>query len=186
MGTADEIPFGVTGPPFAVIRIQPLAGGVCRFKVTSSDPSDPADEDVVQTTRVPSRIVLTSKSGGFSIPRILIHLLQFISSGFSNSRQIEIPDLLLPQHAQKRRSLVLMRYLETSSTRGLVRLWATFSLVLSIAVNAQNRPQVVLRRTRKRLPLAIAVSRSFLQGPIQCLRWLLLSTMVRWRRHAPK
>ncbi|KAE9410179.1 hypothetical protein BT96DRAFT_969851 [Gymnopus androsaceus JB14] len=59
MGTADDIPFGITGPPFAVIRIQPLAGGVCRFKVTSSDPSDPEDEDVVQTTRVPSRIVLT-------------------------------------------------------------------------------------------------------------------------------
>ncbi|KIK67960.1 hypothetical protein GYMLUDRAFT_36761 [Collybiopsis luxurians FD-317 M1] len=59
LGTADDIPFGVCAPPFAVIRIQPLAGGVCRFKVTSSDPSDPEDEDVVQTARVPSRIVLT-------------------------------------------------------------------------------------------------------------------------------
>lgn len=75
MGTADEIPFGITGPPFAIIRIQPLAGGVCRFKVTSSDPSDPADEDVVQTTRVPSRIVLTSKSASFRLLHILIHLL---------------------------------------------------------------------------------------------------------------
>ncbi|KAJ6598900.1 hypothetical protein DFH09DRAFT_1129515 [Mycena vulgaris] len=59
LGSADKIPFGVGAPPFGVIRLQPLAGGVCRYKVTSSDPSDPGEEDIVQTTRVPSRIVLT-------------------------------------------------------------------------------------------------------------------------------
>ncbi|KAF8195715.1 hypothetical protein K438DRAFT_1906377 [Mycena galopus ATCC 62051] len=59
LGSADKIPFGVGAPPFAVIRLQPLAGGVCRYKVTSSDPSDPGEEDIVQTTRIPSRIVLT-------------------------------------------------------------------------------------------------------------------------------
>ncbi|KAJ7368468.1 hypothetical protein DFH08DRAFT_26721 [Mycena albidolilacea] len=59
LGSADRIPFGVGAPPFAVIRLQPLAGGVCRYKVSSSDPSDPGEEDIVQTTRVPSRIVLT-------------------------------------------------------------------------------------------------------------------------------
>ncbi|KAG7096774.1 hypothetical protein E1B28_004184 [Marasmius oreades] len=58
-GTADSIPFGVGLPPFVVIRLQPLAGGVCRYKVNSSDPSDPGEEDIVQTTRVPSRVVLT-------------------------------------------------------------------------------------------------------------------------------
>ncbi|KAF9268140.1 hypothetical protein L218DRAFT_918472 [Marasmius fiardii PR-910] len=58
-GTADKIPFGVASPPFVVIRLQPLAGGVCRYKVDSSDPSDPGEEDIVQTTRVPSRVVLT-------------------------------------------------------------------------------------------------------------------------------
>ncbi|KAJ8086818.1 hypothetical protein PM082_005643 [Marasmius tenuissimus] len=58
-GSADRIPFGVGSPPFVVIRLQPLAGGVCRYKVTSSDPSDPGEEDIVQTTRVPSRVVLT-------------------------------------------------------------------------------------------------------------------------------
>jgi hypothetical protein len=62
LGSADRIPFGVGAPPFAVIRLQPLAGGVCRYKVSSSDPSDPGEEDIVQTTRVPSRIVLTSKA----------------------------------------------------------------------------------------------------------------------------
>ncbi|KAJ7276557.1 hypothetical protein B0H12DRAFT_1085926 [Mycena haematopus] len=59
LGSADKIPFGVGAPPFAVIRLQPLAGGVCRYKVSSSDPSDPGEEDIVQTTRVSSRIVLT-------------------------------------------------------------------------------------------------------------------------------
>ncbi|KAL0573970.1 hypothetical protein V5O48_007985 [Marasmius crinis-equi] len=58
-GSADKIPFGLGSPPFVVIRLQPLAGGVCRYKVTSSDPSDPGEEDIVQTTRVPSRVVLT-------------------------------------------------------------------------------------------------------------------------------
>ncbi|KAF7355459.1 DH domain-containing protein [Mycena sanguinolenta] len=59
LGSADKIPFGVGAPPFAIIRLQPLAGGVCRYKVSSSDSSDPGEEDIVQTTRVPSRIVLT-------------------------------------------------------------------------------------------------------------------------------
>ncbi|KAJ7507977.1 hypothetical protein B0H11DRAFT_1969560 [Mycena galericulata] len=59
LGSADKIPFGVGAPPFGVIRLQPLAGGVCRYKVSSSDPSDPGEEDIVQTTRIPSRIVLT-------------------------------------------------------------------------------------------------------------------------------
>lgn len=61
LGSADKIPFGLGGPPYAVIRLQPLAGGVCRYKVTSSDPSDPGEEDIVQTARVPSRIILTSE-----------------------------------------------------------------------------------------------------------------------------
>ncbi|KAF7352650.1 DH domain-containing protein [Mycena venus] len=59
LGSADRIPFGLGAAPFAVIRLQPLAGGVCRYKVSSSDPSDPGEEDIVQTARVPSRIVLT-------------------------------------------------------------------------------------------------------------------------------
>ena len=60
LGSADNIPFGIGGPPFAVIRLQPLAGGVCRYKVMSADPSDSGEEDIVQTTRVPNRILLTS------------------------------------------------------------------------------------------------------------------------------
>ncbi|KAK0206394.1 hypothetical protein DFS33DRAFT_586286 [Desarmillaria ectypa] len=59
LGSADKLPFGIGGPPFAIIRLQPLAGGVCRYRVTSSDPSDQGEEDIVQTARVPNRIVLT-------------------------------------------------------------------------------------------------------------------------------
>ncbi|KAK2466062.1 hypothetical protein APHAL10511_001704 [Amanita phalloides] len=59
VGSADPIPFGIGGPPFARIRLQPLAGGLCRFAVSSSDPADGGEEDIVQTERVPSRIVQT-------------------------------------------------------------------------------------------------------------------------------
>ncbi|KAF8622083.1 hypothetical protein AX15_007227 [Amanita polypyramis BW_CC] len=59
IGSADPIPFGVGGPPFARIRLQPMAGGLCRFVVSSNDPNDESEEDIVQTERVPSRIVQT-------------------------------------------------------------------------------------------------------------------------------
>jgi hypothetical protein len=72
LGSADKIPFGVGAPPFGIIRLQPLAGGVCRYKVSSSDPSDPGEEDIVQTARVPSRIVLTSMLPCFFAGLILI------------------------------------------------------------------------------------------------------------------
>jgi protein ECT2 len=60
-GSADDIPFGIGSSPFVVIRLKPLPGGLCRYRVTSSDPEDAGEEDIVQTGRVPSRIVLTSK-----------------------------------------------------------------------------------------------------------------------------
>ena len=62
VGSADPIPFGIGGPPFARIRLQPMAGGLCRFSVSSNDPTDEGEEDIVQTERVPSRIVQTSAS----------------------------------------------------------------------------------------------------------------------------
>ncbi|KAJ3545378.1 hypothetical protein NMY22_g2470 [Coprinellus aureogranulatus] len=58
-GTADPVPFGMDGPPYVRIRLQPIAGGLCRFAVSSSDPEDEAEEDIVQLDRVPSRIVQT-------------------------------------------------------------------------------------------------------------------------------
>jgi hypothetical protein len=62
LGSADPIPFGMGASPFARIRVQPLAGGLCRYAVSSSDPADEPEEDIVQTERVPSRIVQTSMS----------------------------------------------------------------------------------------------------------------------------
>ncbi|KAG2013296.1 signal transducer [Coprinopsis cinerea AmutBmut pab1-1] len=59
LGSADPIPLGMEGPPFLRIRVQPIAGGLCRFAVNSSDPADEGEEDIVQSERVPSRIITT-------------------------------------------------------------------------------------------------------------------------------
>lgn len=59
-GIADQIPFGAGGPPMVVIRVQPMAGELSKFVVTSSDSSDEGEEDIIQTDRVPGRIVQTS------------------------------------------------------------------------------------------------------------------------------
>lgn len=62
MGAADSIPFGVRAPPYVVIRVQPMAGELARFKVTSSIPDDEEpEEDIMQTSRIPERIVHTSE-----------------------------------------------------------------------------------------------------------------------------
>lgn len=62
LGSADPVPFGIDGPPFVQIRIQPMAGELCRYIVLSNDPNDESEEDIVQTVRVPARIVQTSES----------------------------------------------------------------------------------------------------------------------------
>lgn len=62
-----------------------MAGGLCRFSVSSNDPTDEGEEDIVQTERVPSRIVQTSASLPTNIQihsyiRFLVHqfgLFQF-------------------------------------------------------------------------------------------------------------
>ncbi|KAI0677226.1 hypothetical protein C8Q78DRAFT_961156 [Trametes maxima] len=59
MGVADAIPFGSRAPPYVVVRIQPMAGELARYKVTSSDPDDEPEEDIMQTSRIPERIVQT-------------------------------------------------------------------------------------------------------------------------------
>jgi protein ECT2 len=65
LGSADPIPFGMNGPPYVVVRVQPMAGDLCRYTVSSSDPNDEGEEDIVQTARVPGRIVQTSKPFSF-------------------------------------------------------------------------------------------------------------------------
>lgn len=61
MGSADPILFGVNGPPFVIARAQPMAGDLCRYTVTSSDPNDEGEEDIVHTAAIPARIVQTSQ-----------------------------------------------------------------------------------------------------------------------------
>ncbi|KAH7887610.1 hypothetical protein F5I97DRAFT_1861578 [Phlebopus sp. FC_14] len=64
LGTADPIPFGMGGPPYVVVRVQPMAGEISRYAVTSSDPNDEPEEDIVQTSRIPGRIVHTIQQYG--------------------------------------------------------------------------------------------------------------------------
>ncbi|KAG8711425.1 hypothetical protein FRC08_015914, partial [Ceratobasidium sp. 394] len=63
-GTADPIPFGMgglgaSGAPYVVIRVQPIAGELCRFAVSSCNEDDEREEDIVHTPSVPGRIVQT-------------------------------------------------------------------------------------------------------------------------------
>lgn len=80
-GTADPVPFGMDGPPYVRVRLQPIAGGLCRFAVGSSDPEDENEEDIVQLDRVPSRIVQTSKNPAY---------LPFLQLTLNNSPPVRV------------------------------------------------------------------------------------------------
>lgn len=60
LGTADPLPLGMAGPPFVVVRVQPMAGEISRYSVTSTDPNGDPEEEIVQTARIPGRVVQTS------------------------------------------------------------------------------------------------------------------------------
>ncbi|KAG8218645.1 hypothetical protein J3R82DRAFT_4309, partial [Butyriboletus roseoflavus] len=59
-GTADPLPFGMGGPPYVIVRVHPMAGEISRYSVSSSDPNDDPEEEIVQTSRISGRIVQTS------------------------------------------------------------------------------------------------------------------------------
>ncbi|KAI6003714.1 hypothetical protein EDD15DRAFT_2156946 [Pisolithus albus] len=59
LGTADPIPFGMGGPPYVIVRVQPMAGEISRYSVTSTDPNGDPEEEIVQTARIAGRIVQT-------------------------------------------------------------------------------------------------------------------------------
>ena len=108
-GTADPVPFGMNGPPYVRIRLQPIAGGLCRFGVGSSDPEDESEEDIVQLDRVPSRIVQTSKNFSIvgqlrltfiSTPVRTVHIQngkQILDAGHSHV-EVEILDFWAGRH----------------------------------------------------------------------------------------
>jgi hypothetical protein len=61
--SADPLPLGEDGdPPFVIIRINLMDGGLCRYNIRSSDPNDEGEEEIVKTPRVSSRITQTSKT----------------------------------------------------------------------------------------------------------------------------
>ncbi|RDX53766.1 hypothetical protein OH76DRAFT_1342147 [Lentinus brumalis] len=57
-GVADAIPFGDIEGPYVIVRVQPMAGELARYNVTSSYEDEP-EEDIMQTARIPERIVQT-------------------------------------------------------------------------------------------------------------------------------
>lgn len=66
-GAADPIPFGEDGGPYVVVRVQPMAGELARYNVTSSYEDEP-EEDIMQTSRIPERIVQTSEQTPCILP----------------------------------------------------------------------------------------------------------------------
>ncbi|TFY63590.1 hypothetical protein EVJ58_g3151 [Rhodofomes roseus] len=59
LGSADRIPFGGRSPPYVVITVQPMPGALSRYEVTSNDPDDETESDIVHNTVVPARVVQT-------------------------------------------------------------------------------------------------------------------------------
>ncbi|KAF4602112.1 hypothetical protein EYR40_005316 [Pleurotus pulmonarius] len=64
LGSADPLPFGMAAPPYVVIRLQPMAGDLARYRVTSSDPNVEVEEDIIQCSRVAARIPQTINQYG--------------------------------------------------------------------------------------------------------------------------
>ena len=60
LGHGDPIPFGGRGPPYVVIKVQPMPGALSRYEVTSNDPNDETENDIIHNAVVPARIVQTS------------------------------------------------------------------------------------------------------------------------------
>ena len=65
LGSADPLPLGMDCPPYVVVRVQPMAGEISRYSVTSADPNGDPEEEIVQTARIPGRVVQTSKHTSF-------------------------------------------------------------------------------------------------------------------------
>ncbi|KAH9943155.1 uncharacterized protein BXZ73DRAFT_40576 [Epithele typhae] len=62
-GIADAVPFGESEGPYVVVRVQPIAGALARYNVTSSYEDEP-EEDIMQPGRIPERIVQTIQQYG--------------------------------------------------------------------------------------------------------------------------
>lgn len=102
-----------------------MAGELCRYTVTSSDPNDEGEEDIVHTAAIPARIVQTSMlifSSSYVAATLFADLetpiLQSISSVSSSSELVVTPSLQPPPVRDPAlRCSVLKPYLGISSTR---------------------------------------------------------------------
>jgi hypothetical protein len=148
-------------PPFVVVRVQPMAGELSRYTVTSSDPNDEGEEDIVQTGRVPSRIVQTSMSLPWTSDLVLT-MFQFINldclsfvreTTRCRPRQMQV-------HVLGQPFLIWMPSLGISSIPALVHLWATFSVAPLMDTDVLNLQQAGRQCIRKRQPRGIAALRS--------------------------
>ncbi|KAG8777439.1 hypothetical protein FRC16_004157, partial [Serendipita sp. 398] len=61
---ADAIPFGIVSGPFVIIRLQPMAGGLCRYNVTCNSPDEAEEEHILHSEVVPTRIMQTINQFG--------------------------------------------------------------------------------------------------------------------------
>lgn len=137
-GSADAIPCSLSAPPFVVIKIQPMAGELSRYVVTSSDETDEGEQDIIQTERIPGRIIQTSALNTAIVSKYNSSYKQYITMVYSSSRQGTTPDHLLPLLASGREllSLDLKPFLGTYSTQG--QDYPVTSLAALPAINGPN------------------------------------------------
>jgi len=61
-GIAQDLPRSEEGTPCMIVRLQPMAGGLCRFSYMTSA-GDGGERTVIDVGEVMSRIVTTSELG---------------------------------------------------------------------------------------------------------------------------
>ena len=67
-GDADDLPFGINGPPYVVARVELLEGELARYSVRSNTLISPEteepnfEEEIIQSARVPERIIRSGKA----------------------------------------------------------------------------------------------------------------------------
>ncbi|KZP00238.1 hypothetical protein CALVIDRAFT_533882 [Calocera viscosa TUFC12733] len=56
---ADDLPFGVDSGPYVIVRVQPMEGSLSRWRISTRDPGEPEEEDIIETAEVPERLLQT-------------------------------------------------------------------------------------------------------------------------------
>ncbi|KZT60783.1 hypothetical protein CALCODRAFT_84865 [Calocera cornea HHB12733] len=61
---ADDLPFGVDGGPYVIVRVQPMEGNLSRWRINTRDPGEPEEEDIIETAEIPDRVIHTIQQYG--------------------------------------------------------------------------------------------------------------------------